>query len=81
MQRYFRGSGRLSSTGTDQTYLEDENGDYAIIGSRPANPPTPPDSDSDGSRSPTDPLPDPHDIPGYLKTDFHRFTIFNPNKK
>ena len=77
MERYLERSGSLSmsTTDTDQTFLEDGNDDYATIGSGP------PASLTDRSRSPTDPLPDPHDLPGYLKTDFHRYTIFNPNKK
>ena len=79
IQRYFEGDVKLSmsqsSSDTEQFYLEDSN-QYATIGTKRANSFSP----SERSRSPTDPLPDPEDIPGYLKTDFQRYQIYNPNR-
>ena len=79
IQNYFGGyyrNSNLSETNTSTTCIEDRNDGYAIIGA--SSVPCRSTSASEGGRSPTDPLPLPADIPGYLKTDFQRYKIFNP---
>ena len=68
---------------TDKTYIEDTNDGYEIIGRSLSSSSTSSTSSTstERNRSPSDPLPHPNDIPGYLKTDFQRYKIFKPNDK
>ena len=87
IEQYFgndwRASMRCQSpTETDKTYIDiNTDGGYAIIGgpSSQFSSSSSSSSNSERNRSPSDPLPDPNDIPGYLKTDFQRYKIFKPD--